>query len=448
MELLKVKYNVDLSIIYILSILLIVILSLLLNMVPALLLMSVSLTLIIVLCGTDRRILYISLLAYFIRCVLSLYQYFIGGLPDSSFDAVVFHEKAIEWVSSGIVRNFTTGAFLYSVVLAVFYYLLEPQQLIGQLLNSLFGSLIIITIYRCMQELIGKSSKYSIKAAIILAFTPTLCLYSALTMREGSVVLPLSIAFLFIIKWFKYRRYVFYVAAVVFCGLSTLFHSASAVILIALILITTFEALVPILQRNHALLNRTISNVIPLLIVVMLFGVMLSTGAGLEKLQIFDEKEGSIEQLSAQQAYASRSRAAYLQDMQVSSAGDIIWQLPIRVIYFLFTPFIWTIRSGADIFGLLDASLYLYLSLIILLKRKRFNAIDKRIAFILIIYISAFALGTSNYGTAIRHRAKALPVLAVLSMVALHRNSGSISPSQKLLGIRVRKPRDSMGGEE
>ena len=97
---------------------------------------------------------------------------------------------------------------------------------------------------------------------------------------------------------------------------------------------------------------------------------------------------------------------------------DLIWNLPLRVLFFLGTPFIWMVSQFRDLLGLLDALVFLYIALRITLdiKQRRFLTIDAYLSLALVVagIVALFALGTSNDGTAFRHRAKVFPWLLLL----------------------------------
>jgi len=96
---------------------------------------------------------------------------------------------------------------------------------------------------------------------------------------------------------------------------------------------------------------------------------------------------------------------------------DFFWQTPIRIIFFLFTPFIWQVRTSLDLFGFLDAISYIIMSMFIISNFKKIfkDRSALLISLFLLGCLIVFSLTTSNYGTALRHRAKFAPLMIVLS---------------------------------
>src|SRR5690606_43456 len=94
--------------------------------------------------------------------------------------------------------------------------------------------------------------------------------------------------------------------------------------------------------------------------------------------------------------------AAYLTGLTTNSVLDMAWQAPLRMVYLLFSPFPWDIRSPSHILGLLDG--LLYLTLVYLVVKRRAEIFGNRTLLALCIIVGiltlAFAFGTSNFGTA------------------------------------------------
>ena len=143
----------------------------------------------------------------------------------------------------------------------------------------------------------------------------------------------------------------------------------------------------------------------------------LRTGVGLEKLWAL-LRDFDINTIASWHAYSARGRGAYLSGVEMDVWLDLAWNLPLRVLYFLGSPFIWMVSQFRDILGLLDALVFLYVALRITLdiKQRRFLTVDAYLSVALVVagIIVLFALGTSNYGTAFRHRAKVFPWLLLL----------------------------------
>ncbi|WP_239733069.1 hypothetical protein [Mammaliicoccus sp. E-M26] len=92
---------------------------------------------------------------------------------------------------------------------------------------------------------------------------------------------------------------------------------------------------------------------------------------------------------------------------------DLIFKVK-QEIYFMFKPFFWEIRNFADLIGFFNVFFILLGILIAVYVYRKTN--NKRIIILLIMILMfyfVFALGTYNYGTALRHRDKASMLLTM-----------------------------------
>ena len=105
--------------------------------------------------------------------------------------------------------------------------------------------------------------------------------------------------------------------------------------------------------------------------------------------------------------------------------ADLLWVAPLKFAYLLFAPFPWDVRALRHLIGLADGLMYMMLSLICVRFWKPIwqNPQARVILIVIVPLLVAFGIGTSNFGTGLRHRAKALAVLALLASPWLSRIS-------------------------
>ena len=181
-----------------------------------------------------------------------------------------------------------------------------------------------------------------------------------------------------------------------------------------------------------------------LVVIATAIGVLqfsLRTGVGLEKvwgiIRDFD-----IDFIAIWQASTARGRGAYLSGVAIETWFDLIWNIPLRVLFFLGSPFIWMVSQFRDVLGLLDALAFLYVAFRITrdIMKRRLLTNDVYLSVLLVVagIVVLFALATSNYGTAFRHRAKIFPWLLLLY---LYGGTMRFPPSIALKHRRSRKRR-------
>ena len=99
-----------------------------------------------------------------------------------------------------------------------------------------------------------------------------------------------------------------------------------------------------------------------------------------------------------------------------TNKDDIFFKGPIRIVYFVFSPFPWNIKNFNQLIGLLDSLLYMIIVFLAWRNRKYIweDHALRAILLILSSYIFVFGLSVGNFGTAIRHRSKFVFLLLLL----------------------------------
>lgn len=364
----------------------------------------------------DPRVRNLLIAAFAVRALFALVHYYITPLPDSQVDAISFERTAAQWAAEGfggVVRNFTTGAYLYSWIIGVLYSITGRSPLMAQALNVLFGTLIVWNVYSISCLLWGE--KLALRATTIAAFFPTLVLYSAITTREVAVVYPFTLGCLYCVHWLQTNRPRAFLASLAAFGVSTAFHTAMLIALLVLLIAAYARLLRALVDGNRSCVVRSGFS---LAVVIIGIGAVLASGWGLEKvagLAVINP----VEWLAELQLRYARGRAAYLEWIQPHTFFDLFWQTPIRVVYFLFAPFPWMVQSSEDLLGLLISVLNLVLVLL-LIRSLSGGFVDVRarwLFWVLASLLVGFSLTTSNYGTALRHSSKLVPLALCLVKV-------------------------------
>lgn len=362
----------------------------------------------------------ISLLltAYMIRVFAALINFYVVPLPDSMTDALTFERVAWEISGnflSGVV-NFEYGpSYYYSMALAAAYTLTDRSMIMLQMFSVIFGTICVYLTWILVRELWHIRSASC--SAWILAVFPTAILYSAMTRREVFFTTFLIIGLIYTVRWMRIGHFRYLLVAGVAFAIGVLVHGGMAVALFALGLIVIA---VSFLRLNVSLLRGSVplfSLMVIVLTIVITAAVLvvdpripkLGTITGLFDPQMYVERLSSL-----------RGNARYPDFLAAQLATDLLWVVPLRIIYFLLSPFPWDVSEMSHLSGLVDSVLYAIAIMAIVLNWRAImrNPAAFAILFILICLVIAFAIGTNNFGAAIRHRSKFLPVLLVLGAPA------------------------------
>lgn len=355
--------------------------------------------------------------AFTLRALLMIVNCYMYNLPDSQADARTFQEVAQEWALQQTVPPFPFDDTSYTIswVIALMYRLLGMDILAAHALSVLMGTL-AVALGSLLSLRIWNDVRLAQRAGWWLTLFPTLNLYSALTMREAYIWFFFTITLLGVVQWVRRITVASILMVVIGIVGATLYHGAMVVVgIVFLGLLALHQAV----RLFRLLLGNRVDPRAALVMAAALAGVIYVPASGMSLPKIGSVYEAlAAETLVTSATYAFRGDAAYPAWILPQTPTDVWLKLPLRMIYFLFSPFPWDIRSSHHIIGLLDGFLYLYLAFMIWRGRHAIykNLVARWILAIVFGVILTFALGVGNFGTGIRHRAKVAVPVVVLAM--------------------------------
>src|SRR5690554_1236557 len=374
-----------------------------------------------VLVAGNRWLLMPAALSFGARFFAAVFHRYIYPLPEGSSDALVFDRVALGWAREygcyGFFEHFNPSAsYVYSSLMALAYSCIDYIPFSVQVLNVLLGVFGIIFLMFATKVVWGV--REARRVGYILALFPFLVMLSAVGLRESFIFSFFSLGILSFVMY-SYGRGIGWLALSVFAFLfSSLFHGAMA--------LAIGGVFMGMLMKPLLVPAKTTQQFGFHLVLFLLMFVIFCLAMAYIYFQVSLHKIGSLEELDVDQIssiVSSRTRgsAAYLTSLQISGVFDFVWQIPLRMFYFLFSPFPWNISSPAHILGLLDGVFYIVMSFMCFKYRKVIfqNPVLFQVLVILILMSLAFSFGTSNFGTAIRHRAKFYLVILVIMVSCL-----------------------------
>jgi hypothetical protein len=361
----------------------------------------------------DQLLRFALCLAILVRMTLAISGQYLVVLPDSDVDAVKFEETgwriASVWLGQETALSLSGWQF-YSALIGLCYVMFGRVPLIPVVANVCFGVLTVLIVYR-IAVLIGASRRSAGIAAFAMSVFPTANLYSAVLMRESILVLLFSLSVLFFFKWLTTGIMSHALMAIVFLVPACVLHNG--LLFVGAAYCPFFFFYRPKTRRWTVFTSGAVTGLI-----LVAIAMSLARGSLIRELPSVI----SAEYLRGSLSYATRGRAAYLVNLMPSSMLDVFLQTPIRVVYLLFAPFPWDVRTTGDVVAAIDALLYLALILEILrvMRRRQWKGpIWLASLAILCLFLVTFAWGTSNFGTGVRHRHKIAWLLVVLASPGL-----------------------------
>lgn len=364
-----------------------------------------------------KEIFLILLVSLFIRMIfllvdMYLKKYFL--LPNSGADTEAFNANALNILQ----HNFKGHAFVddpYSYLVAVIYSIFLKQRIVAQYINLVFSMWTILIILKIFDRF-NINKKLKIIMIALIAFMPNYALMSVVLLRESIPVFFLGASVLYFIKWWQENKIHYFIVALILSLIPAIFHSG---------MIGNAEAYIIIYilcgnkKRDFKIDIKSIVTIIFFIFILTLFNNFIQNTF----MNKFGEVNG-ISDILTKTNNAEGGGSAYIIGGEVNNFFDLIKYTPIRVFYFIASPLPWDWRGLSDIIAFVFNALFYILAYIYafkaLLKNKKGKNIIKVFLLIVIAGAIIFAWGTSNAGTALRHRDKFIVNYIVMFALSLN----------------------------
>lgn len=335
-----------------------------------------------------------------------------NGLWGPSFgagpDAAGFHLGAVAY-ASGISSDFQFSN-IYIYALGTVYSWLMPSLLLGNALSCaawLASAVLLVQ----MMKMIGLAEERQFVAMLLFALLPSSVVISSVTLREAYQLLAVNLVVYAALKIYLSRSWVHWALLLTSVALMGALHGALFVAGSAIAVITLLFSCINKDDPNSLLKSGLI-----------LFVLFLLTYAGWSLFMetVFNSKSGLGEALQArQESWQQSARASYSTFIKIRSDADLLFFVPVALFQYLFQPFPWRVSTALDWALMLENSLRLFLlykvadALYFLPHQEKM-----RVAFVFAAYLvieTIWAVGTINWGTAVRHH---IPAFGLLLLAA------------------------------
>ena len=362
------------------------------------------------------NILYVALT---VRIIVLLIGHYVVPLPDSTGDASSFEGEALHMfkTSTGFSNLLSQypgpGSGFIVWIIALLYLFFGESKLMAQSLSLLFGMGSIFLGWLLLRKIWDEH--VALKAGWVLALFPSLILYSCLTMREAYISFFLALALYGVVDWVRVGKFKSIILALIgFIG-AMFFHGAmflGAIIFFGIVILSNFRETF----RRSIFSSNYIRNLMISLFIIISFGSYFFGKFEIPKLGSFKDII-QVERLLKQTKNSTEGDASYPKWLIIDSPVELIYKSPIRMVYFVFSPFPWNVKKLSHLLGMIDAFFYIYLVCLILLNQKAIRSDNALIIILilLIVYIALFGTAVGNFGTGIRHRGKFILMFIILA---------------------------------
>ena len=392
----------------------------------------------------DSAILNFLLAAFILRAsLLILDEYFID-LPGGGLDAKGFLANAAEYSNTyGLsilldMFQVANGLFI-SRVISVFYSLTYENEMMAKGISLGLGTASVYFFYYLCLLIWDRTA--AIKAAWIMALHPSMILYSVLVLKEvyiTFILLVTLIPIIFLIKnldideklKIKKNNYLYknsiYIAFITI-GFFFLKNIHGAMILGAVSLL--FFMLYYFLKNELHNLKKGKIKIKILIILSIIFSlfflwfyekIQIPYVPGPERIMNLHDillRRFNVGSISVINGDFGSNYPNWTIPTKDSDFITLVTKIFARIIYFLYSPFPWDFKRYYHLIGFADSALMFYITICAWNNRTLIweDPVIRFLLLLLLTYVLIYGLGTSNFGTAIRHKTKFMFILICLA---------------------------------
>ena len=385
---------------------------------------------------TSKSLLFICfLLRLFLLCI-DYYGKELVNILHSGGDSESFYEWGL-LISKDLSLMKEISYTKYTDFLGILYWIIGDQRFFSQFINVILGMWSIFVFYKILDLFNFEDSKKLFFLALYGLY-PQNIIFSSILLREALIQFLFIYSIFFFAKWLMTNNKINIYITVLFVLLCSLFHSGM------LLSLLVYGSVFLFLDITTYRFKYSFKRLTIFFLCCVLSSTIIANDSSLltEKFSFFKTDENNSSLVEKYQSYSGEEGGSnYLQNYEISSAIDFITFVPLKFIYFIFSPMPYDMRGIGDLTAILiDSSFYYFLIFKIIWSRKLINtnffSLLPKIFFILFLVVSlGFAFGTENSGTAMRHRAKIFPALlmVVICIESIKVNENSIWNDKKII---------------
>jgi hypothetical protein len=294
------------------------------------------------------------------------------------------------------------GAWGMLYLVAAVYELVGENMLAVQFINASIGSATAIVVYESAQH-IFKNKRVSRWACLLVCFWPSLILWSAQALKDGIIVLVLSLGILCTVKLMNKISigYLFLLTACLSALLTLRFYT-----FYMMVAAVAGSFLLGMKSLNaQAFIGRFLA-IVGIGLIFTWFGVIQYAGSQLSRY-------GNMQMVQMSREDMARSAdSGFMKDVDVSTTEGALTAIPIGTLYLLFAPFPWQLASLRQSLPLPEMIVWWLCFPFVILGfwyglKHRLSEVAPILIFTTMLTL-AYSLVQGNVGTAYRQRSQLL----------------------------------------
>ena len=324
--------------------------------------------------------------------------------------------------------SFSIGSGFYKQALGAVYRWFSPSHLLGEQLSILVFAFSCIIFLKIMRQL--GVVRYRLSSLIAFGALPTMFILGSITLRESYQVFFFMLAVYFGIKMHrKGWPNVYFIALILSALIMGWFHTALIVYAALLVLIFVLWSPRPATRLwNIKKLRLAAFMIIPL----SLMGMVALSKVEMNEIQTLSYllNQNWLDVVSRFRANSiiDSGRTTYGVYLDITSSYMMVYSGLKLYVYYLFAPFPWNIGSLTDLYASTESIMRMILIYFSVKQwRKAYGSQRRLLGLMLILYFSItfmWALGTTNYGTAMRHHMLSWWIIVIIGIPPLMEKLG------------------------
>ena len=371
------------------------------------------------------------LAGFFLRILVAIWNGFFGPSIGAAGDALIFHEIAVQVSEFGLFDAKYNIGWVYSIFLGSIYSWTVNSIFLGSVLSCLAWLISALVLDKTI-KLLGVSKKYRDLALVFYAFIPSSILFTSVTLREVYQLLFVNLliyaSLMILIQ--KNKKFWF---LILFATIAMGSLHFGLVIYGTLGAILTFYF--TSIRSNRAFSLELLIFYVPAITFLTFGGINL-----ILELVPFEFENGLASAVEAYQSGHNEARAQYAFQPEINSNFDLALFIPVNLFQYMLEPMPWKVTTPLDLALFLEnvvrCTLIFYA---IIGLRKVGPALASPLLFLVLMFFALemlWALGTVNWGSAVRHHIPALGILVIIGICFLDQGMHASPSLRKLPGTK------------
>lgn len=286
-------------------------------------------------------------------------------------------------------------------LVAVVYRTIGPNMLAIQLINAAIGASTAIVVYHVAQTLFS-NSRVSKLAALLVAFFPSLILWSSQALKDGMIILALALSILATLRLME-KVTVNYVVVLI-----------GALLLLFSFRFYIFYMMTAAVAGSFFLGSKAFSaqGFVQRFVAVAAIGLAFTWFGVLQGASVQFERYASLKMVQTSREDQAAAGSGFLKDVDVQTTEGALTVIPIGLLYLMFAPFPWDFASLRQTITLPEMVVWWLVFPLLVLGlwysvKHRMRQVSPIIIFTTMLTL-AYSLFQGNVGTAYRQRSQLL----------------------------------------